>query len=153
MKKVMFFILALSILLSAEGEQQTVVITGPELVYDAIISLRYPDDNYQFAPDFDALAWTNGGVAETYRSLIKFDLSAIPEGATIVEANILLFNYPNSKNNYGEHSSLSGSNESILSRITESWNDESVTWNNQPSTTSQNEVILEMSTSVKLILL
>src|SRR5207302_3584445 len=48
----------------------------------------------------------------------------------------------------GEHSSLSGSNEAVLQRITAAWSESTVTWNNQPATTNQNEVILSQSTAI-----
>jgi hypothetical protein len=55
--------------------------------------------------------------------------------------------YANNSSVNGSHSQLGGSNESIIKRVNSSWNENTVTWNNQPSTTSYHQVILPASTS------
>ena len=40
-----------------------------------------------------------------------------------------------------------GSNEILISRITSAWNESTVTWNNQPTITIQNQLLLPPSTS------
>lgn len=81
------------------------------------------------------------------RCLLEFDLSMIPSNAVITDARLSLFNDPTSAESGGQSLSLSGSNESVLQRITSSWNESTVTWNNQPTTTNLNEVVLAQSTS------
>ncbi|MDA3816648.1 MAG: DNRLRE domain-containing protein, partial [Prolixibacteraceae bacterium] len=56
-----------------------------------------------------------------------------------------LFAYDSPAN--GSHSTMDGSNEAILCRITSPWEENTVTWNNQPSVTTQNQVILPESNS------
>lgn len=94
---------------------------------------------------FIAHEWTWNGDPGRRRSLINFDLSLIPTGATIIHTRLDLYGYPNSPDN--GHASLSGANESILRRVTSYWDEYSVTWNNQPTTTNNNEVLLSQSVS------
>jgi hypothetical protein len=105
------------------------------------------DNNWGGSPDFATGAWTWSGNPGVIRSLIQFDLSSIPLAAVITDARLSLYNNPTSSFFFGQHSSLSGSNESVLQRITAPWDEFSVTWNNQPPTTMLNEVILPQSTS------
>lgn len=87
-------------------------------------------------------AWTFSGDAGVVRGLFQFDLSGIPAGAYIVSAHLDLYS-PNAPS-IEFHS---GANESILQRITSSWQEVTVTWNNQPSTTTQNQIYLAESTA------
>ena len=110
---------------------------------DALISSFEPSKNRGVYPDFVAKSWTVSGNPVDYRSLIEFDLSNIPSGAIINSAGLSLFSQEST--GLGSHSTTSGSNESVLSRITSSWNENAVTWNNQPTTTTENEVFLSES--------
>jgi hypothetical protein len=53
------------------------------------------------------------------------------------------------QNGFGNdtHSSLTSSNESVVQRVTSPWTENTVTWSNQPSTTTMDEVILAQSLS------
>jgi hypothetical protein len=110
---------------------------------DAFISSNVPTASQGNSPEFDAAAWTVFSVPVTIRGLIDFDLSSLPEGATIQSATLTLYNNPNAVNGNanGQHVHSNGSNESVLQRITSPWT-EDVAWSNQPTTTSQNEVTL-----------
>lgn len=110
---------------------------------DAFIATNVSSGTHQ---DYLALAWTNSGTDVWARGLLEFDLSSIPHGATIISASLSLY-YSSDSPNDG-HSSLSGSNESVLQRITSSWDEHSVTWATQPSTTDTNAVTLAESTSL-----
>ena len=112
---------------------------------DALISSFEPSKNRGVYPDFVAKSWTVSGNPVDYRSLIEFELSNIPSGAIITSAGLSLFSQEST--GLGSHSTLSGSNESVLSRITSSWDENAVTWNNQPTTTTENEVFLSESSS------
>ena len=63
---------------------------------------------------------TSGGTL--YRSLIHFDLSSIPEGATIESATL-----------YGYMTARKGDREVAAYRVIEAWNESNVTWCNGPS--------------------
>ena len=92
-----------------------------------------------------ANAWTWGGNAGIQRSFIKFDLSSIPSTAIITSAQISLYSIDSPSTEYDNP--LSGSNAAYLSRVTSSWNESTVTWNNQPGITTTNQVLLPQSTN------
>jgi len=100
------------------------------------------DDNAQLA----ANAWTFGGTPGVVRSVFAFDLSTIPNGAVVESAFLSLYAY-DVDNGFGRHSTRSGSNSCLLQRVTSPWDESTVTWTNQPTSTTENEVVLQMSTS------
>ncbi len=67
---------------------------------------------------------TSGGTL--YRSLIHFDLSSIPEGATIESATL-----------YGYMTARKGDREVAAYRVIEAWDESNVTWCNGPSNDTQ----------------
>jgi hypothetical protein len=73
---------------------------------------------------------------------MKFDLSQIPTGSTIVAAMLDLFADTTSTSSYPGQPMYGNTNASNLMEITASWDKNTVTWNNQPATTSTNEVFL-----------
>ncbi len=101
--------------------------------------------NYGTHPDLQANAWTWKGSAGTRRSLVQFDFSSIPANAIITEASLSL--YYNPTNGDGKHSQLSGSNEVLIQKVTEAWQEDQVTWNTQPAATEMGQVELAASTS------
>ena len=133
----------------ASAQSQTTLTLQPNASQgkDAFISSNVPTAGQGTSPELDAGAWTIFGSPLSIRGLIDFDLSSLPAGASIQSATLTLYNNPNAVNGFanGQHSSASGSNESVLQRITSPWN-EDVAWSNQPTTTSQNEVTLPQST-------
>ena len=110
---------------------------------DAFISDNVPNSGQGNSTEFNAAAWTISGIPLKIRGLIDFNLSSVPSGATIESAVLTLYNNPNSQNGNanGQHVHSSGSNASYLRRITSPWI-ENVSWNNQPSTTTLNQVLL-----------
>jgi hypothetical protein len=115
-------------------------------VQEGLVDSLYPANNYPNYPDFIANAWTSGGSPLLERSLMQFDLSSIPNNATIISAQLSLYGHV-SIDNTQNSSPLSGSNASLLQRVTAAWNPNTVTWNNQPATTTTNQVPLAQSTS------
>ncbi|HYV90664.1 MAG TPA: DNRLRE domain-containing protein [Chitinophagales bacterium] len=110
---------------------------------DATIDDYGPANNYPNGIEYNSSAWTIYGTPVIWRNLFQFDLSSIPINATVTNADLSLY-YPTT-NNAGSDTSLTSSNESVLQRITSAWAEDAVTWNNQPSSTNQNEVILPAS--------
>jgi Secretion system C-terminal sorting domain len=103
--------------------------------------------NYGNYPYINMHAWTNGGVDVIHRTLVDFDLSTIPNGSTILNAELLLYTDKNSTKYPTGHDVTSGSNACIIRRIISSWTENSVTWNNQPGTSVVNQVMMPQSTS------
>lgn len=124
--------------------QHTLVLQpGPKDGKDALLhGLDYLiDENLGWHKQFTAMSWTFNGVPGNIRSVIEFDLSQLPENAKIDRARLSLYAY-DSQNSLGQHSCLSGSNESWLRRIVTEWDEEKVTWNTQPLTTKRNQINL-----------
>lgn len=110
---------------------------------DAFIFDFDADRNLGTHPDFTAIASTNGGQPLLVRSLLKFDFSVLPQDAIIDSVKLSLYSYDSPSNN--SHFSDDGSNSCVLQRITSSWEEDQVTWNNQPTTIATNQVVLQES--------
>lgn len=115
---------------------------GPLDGFDAEVRT---DRNYPiwYEDDFIANAWTVGGEVFTQRSLIRFDLSALPQNSEIVGARLSLF-----CNTESGHAQIhSGENASILKRIISPWDQYNVIWSNQPDVASEGAVYIPRSSS------
>jgi len=102
-----------------------------------------PDTPMPNSVDYIAADWTWTGNPGTLRSLMQFDLSSIPAGATIIDASLSLHYNPTSSSN-----GQAGNNASYLRRITSTWNRDLVTWNTAPTYDTTHQVLLAMSDSV-----
>jgi hypothetical protein len=126
---------------------------GPEVGQDAVISTSYgaivgnltePWEECRNLGDYERLyvdTWTTDGNITTARCLLKFvELSSIPQDAVIIGAELKI---------YGPHSGFgsSGDNNSVVQKITSTWNEQNVIWNTQPSTTTINQIYIPKSTS------
>lgn len=111
---------------------------------DALINSATPSTNYSTHEEVSTYYWTNQGSWTTGRSLLQFDLSQLPSNAVITNATLSLWCNTTTMSTQQLHS---GANNSTLRRITGAWTEAGVNWNNQPSTTSQNQVSLPASTS------
>lgn len=96
-----------------------------------------------YEDDFIANAWTVQGNPFIERSLIKFDLSSLPEAAQIISAKLSLY----CNTSTGHHQIHSGNNSCYLLRIVEPWNQYEVTWNTQPATTFEDSIIIQQSSN------
>jgi hypothetical protein len=78
------------------------------------------------------------------RSLIDFDLNAVPANATITGAFLSLY----SLHPIGSYPGHTGAfNDCWLQRITQQWSEYTATWVNAPATTTVNQVSLAAATS------
>jgi hypothetical protein len=112
---------------------------------DAYLASGAGTYNYGHHPDLAASAGTCSGVPCNARGLIQFDLSKIPNNASILNASLSLYAGV-SYNNHGV--AMSGSNNaSYLQRVTGPWDENAVTWDTQPTTTTLNQVVLASSVS------
>ncbi|MEO8087432.1 MAG: DNRLRE domain-containing protein [Bacteroidota bacterium] len=114
---------------------------------DATIDNYNSSGNYPNEIEYASRAWTISSVPTVWRSLFKFDLSCIPSNAVVSRASLSL--YYAAQNGFGNqhHESLTSSNESVVQRITGAWTANTVSWNNQPATTSADQYILPQSTN------
>ncbi len=75
--------------------------------------------------------WSSGGNDYDRRIFLQFDLSSIPYGAFIQSADLYLYSLTSCCPT--GHSNSSNSNASWIERVTGSWSESTITWNNQPS--------------------
>ena len=120
------------------------------LCYNENPSYSYSNDYvYNAYPRDNAVAWTNGGYPMKFRTVLKFVLNDIPIGSEITSATLYFYSDPTqtSSSSADGNSQLSGSNAFYIERITQNWSDQTVTWNNQPSSTIENRLLIPASTS------
>lgn len=159
MKQLKYFICALiyvAVAIQAPA-QQTITLNGSDIT-DAIVygdtrpGYEYLNDvNSGDYPRISATAWTHSGSSTYRRGLLQFDLSSIPEGSIIESATLYFYSDPaipnNSASRWAGNSQLSGSNAFYLEKITAGWGENTVTWNNQPATTTSGRIWVGPSTS------
>lgn len=84
------------------------------------------------------------GGENTNRGLLYFNLSSIPVGSNVTDATLYLYGVGYINANFPGHF---GINSSKIYRVSNPWNENTVTWDNQPSTISNQYVTLPQSTS------
>jgi hypothetical protein len=135
--------------------QQTITIDG-ENFYDAAIRhdarsthTYVANTNYGTLNRITSTAWTASGYKTTGRTLMYFNLSAIPARSTIQSATLYFYSDPTITGSSLEigNSQLSGSNAFYLEKVIQEWDEYTVTWNNQPTTTTTSRIWVGPSTS------
>lgn len=123
----------------------TVVYTINGADEDASIDDYHPNQSNPNEIEYCSGSWTIFGAPVIWRSLLRFNLNCIPTNATIVDARLSL--YFATQNNFGDtaHSSLTHSDECVIQRVTGPWSETNVNWNNQPATTTNDEVVIPQS--------
>jgi hypothetical protein len=107
------------------------------------------DKNFGDADQLIAESWTFyglGGSTGQLRGLLDFtDLQQIPQGAKVNFAYLHLYGVPTSAaNDRGNQ----GGNTCYLQRVISAWEENTVTWNNQPRVTPVNQVLIPASNGV-----
>jgi PKD repeat protein len=144
MKRIMLINAIFIFLVLNEVVSQTTVVlkAGPE-IKDAYVNLINSNTNYADYPNYFALALFIGGDNLLItRSMFDFGFSIIPPDAVILDAKLSLYFAINESNPYAAQM---GENSSWLQRITENWDEGTVTWNNMPESTFENQVLLPES--------
>jgi hypothetical protein len=102
----------------------------------------FPDSNMVTWPEVKANAWTWNGEPGIERSLLYFNLGAIPANSVIQSAKLSLYGWE------GDNDYNYGSNECLIQRVTSLWNPLTVNWNTQPNSDTVHEAILPRSTGL-----
>lgn len=99
---------------------------------DAMVSSLNPTTNYCNYIVLIATQQTNGGIPNTLRGLIEFDLSSIPRNAKIVTSKLYLFSRdPASYAGHRCDGYCTGNAASFLANDSV-WSESTVTWNTKP---------------------
>lgn len=107
---------------------------------------RYSNRNFGNNPRILAFAWTSSGLPTFGKSLLRFDLSAIPANKTIAKATLKLYGDTTVLNELTTR--MEGkSNAFYLRRITGNWDEDSVTWMTQPAVSTDHQVTVPQSKS------
>ena len=150
MKKIFSFLL-LTMFLTTTSSAFSQVSFGsqpdPSTGKDAIISSTNPTTYYGSNPELVIKAWGT----DIMRSLIQFDLSAIPTNVGIESATIFLSGSSSSVMTPSGNScppiGSTTSNPLWVERITQNWQESTVDWNNQPLTDITDRAVITQSTS------
>jgi hypothetical protein len=108
---------------------------------DAKVFSQQAESNFGGDPDLIAAAWNFGGNDEVLRSYIEFDLDELPNNITITNAELSLYYNADAPEGHA------GDNTALLQRITQPWTENTVSWGDQPATTTTNQVVLPVSQS------
>lgn len=93
-------------------------------------------------PELCAAAWTKDGSPLLLRSVVRFDLDSIPVGAEILSAHLSLFSNPAPLNGNHRDANSGSHNALFIERINGPWINPGVDWFSQPSTSSQQRIII-----------
>jgi len=99
------------------------------------------------ANELPVYTWTVNGTPVTGRALLKFSLSSIPAGSKIISAKLSLYGYPVKFKSFAIPQGNAGDDVVILRRVVDDWDENKVTWNNQPKISAEDEIALPVSTS------
>jgi hypothetical protein len=74
--------------------------------------------------------------------LIKFDLSSIPANATILSADLYMYSDTIPKNGDLVNANSGVDNSFVVQQVASSWDPTTVTWFNQPTGSTTNQVVV-----------
>lgn len=119
--------------------------------FDATVHSLYPSTNFGTDENTLASAWTINAQFVTLRAYFKFALPQLPAGAIINNATVYFKYNPSTTisqgNSYYPGSPYSDANDGAIYRIEQAWDPSTITWNNQPSYSTLNNVWVPFSTA------
>jgi hypothetical protein len=98
-----------------------------------------------YSYEIGAASWTKNGDQIATRGLFKFDLTSIPANAKIKSAAFSLYSHPNPTSGHPSdevRANYGPDNTMLIQRVTNDWTAEAVTFNNQPASTSVNQLVV-----------
>lgn len=128
------FAQAISIMLitnaSIMAQPTTVTLQLDQNGKDCTVNSFNSNSNFVNGPQLSAGVQTTGGTPFEIRGFFQFDFSSIPTNAIIIDAKLSLYAFPYSGAN---QSRMSGENDCYIKRVTSSWDESTLTWNNMPT--------------------
>ncbi len=128
-------ILVLACLPLQSAAQTTVTYTADSTMSDAMVANGgVENSNFGSQNQFNVYYQVNQQIPMAFRTFIQYDLNAIPSNATITEAKLKFMTL--SVNNAITH-------DLYVERVgTTSWTENTITWNNQPSVISSDQITI-----------
>lgn len=121
---------------------------GPTDGKDSDASSYIPNSNSGNGNFMDPWAWTQGGSPSIKRCFVGFDLSSIPTNAIVDSAFFSLYFSQTFLDTYpGFTTGHVGDNSFFIKRVTSPWTESGITWNNQPSATNTNQLLIPTATN------
>ena len=134
----------------------SVTVKGPEYITLTLQPANNPaeavifgnstiDETGTDTKEIGAEAWTKYGDPVALRGIFKFDLSSIPPTSVIKNAKLSLYSHPaptNGHHNDEVRANYGSNNTMLIQKVTETWNPGTLTFNNQPSSASTNQVVI-----------
>ena len=157
--KYMFVVAMLTTSINVFSQTTTVTFKPNATIgQDAVIQTKpntnYANTNYNNLPELIMLSWSDKKTADIHnaRTLIKFtQLSSIPTNARILSATLKLYGVSSSINvtqgNSSYPNTIYGSNDLLVQKVNDYWNENIVDWNNQPQTIATNQFTIPASNS------
>ena len=98
------------------------------------------DESDTLSTELAGAAWTHQGDDYGLRGLIKFDLSGIPQKATIVSAKFSIFSNHQPLNGNNGTANQGSDNAFLIQKVTSNWIPSKVNWSHQPTTTTSDQI-------------
>ncbi len=102
-----------------------------------------PNNNFNYSVSNTAYSWTDDGADADKYILLRFDFPQdLMQNSNICDAKLSLYFNPTDPYEPFDFHYLNPDNDNgfIISRITQTWNPSSVTWNTKPSITGANQI-------------
>jgi len=96
--------------------------------------------NFAIGGGIEATTWTINYNPVYLRALLKFDLSSIPATATIKSANLYLYSHPTPNDGNLTDANFGTANTMLIQQVTSSWTTSGLTWFNQPTAATSNQI-------------
>ena len=114
---------------------------------EAEVANSAPNGPFKNPPELPVQAWTVNGNSLITRIFLKFDMSQIPAKSTIMSAKLSLYSMSVPLNGDFVNAQSGIANAYNISRVVSAWDASTLTWNNQPATSSSNRITVPQSTS------
>jgi len=153
------FQLAVTDDMGATGVDTTIVVVNPSPISTLTL---YPPTEYAvgIVNGADATGptdisvetdgWTINSIPTYVRAVMKFDLSAIPSGATIKSANLYLYSNPTPGTGNFIDANYGSTNSFTIQQITSNWSTSTLGWFNQPAASTTNQVVIPTTSQSQL---
>lgn len=115
--------------------------------FEGYVNSYFANDNANGVNQLTIGAWTHSGSAENSRSFLKFDYKDFPSNPIIISAKLSLYAMPAPGSGNMVDAHYGTANSFYIRRITSALNMPQINWGNQPSTSTQNQVLVPQATS------